>query len=550
MNSMKKQKKNSQAGKTRMPKWPRAQVLHQDSLTFLLNAFRGWRPVSEQVNDIGIDVRFEIIRPDGSATGAEFSAQVKAASELIFIKGQASVRLKISTANYFLSRPELVLLVLFDSRRGAGYFLWVQEFLHANWKHEWLEQGTVTIKVPQENRLEREARKSIEERVRRHHVEHKLLTAYRTTKNPVFDYRISMSNSSAIVEVLPRHIVGSGETVDVSFEVSTPEGREEAAKFERHLRTGEMVEIDPRFVTRFPGIELIADFLRQDAEQVSASLILESRPMDRRLPFKYIFDSADRSLHFEIPYVELKLKAVGTDQATWSNEHQGIVHLVEIHENKRGVAMVTFGTTHDPRTVRDALGVIKLNRILATGGDSGAIDLRTGFEYKGVIPSKGYIPPAEWVLNLAEDLFLIEQKAGIAFVWPRVIKREDMDAVRAITGIIRTGAFPCRAIVKRTEAKLKLIDDLNRLEEGVELPITFGVTMDFLVLGETVHMGPADFVGIGELTAESREKLGGFEELQDDDVIELEFNCTRETQFRFSMWPERNNDRALIPIDK
>src|SRR5438045_980677 len=94
-----------QSSRPKMPKWTQSQSAQDESFEFIKRVFRGWRPEPIQSNDIGLDIRFEIIESNGEATGADFSVQLKSTKSLKTYKGAVLYPCKVSTINYFLARP-------------------------------------------------------------------------------------------------------------------------------------------------------------------------------------------------------------------------------------------------------------------------------------------------------------------------------------------------------------------------------------------------------------------------------------------------------------
>jgi hypothetical protein len=65
---------------------------------------------------------------------------------------------KVTTANYFLHRPEPVMYVVYDAREDTAYWLWVQPYLRGldDASPGWREREKAHIRIPRANRLTRE----------------------------------------------------------------------------------------------------------------------------------------------------------------------------------------------------------------------------------------------------------------------------------------------------------------------------------------------------------------------------------------------------------
>jgi hypothetical protein len=77
-------------------------------------------------------------------------------------------RCDVSTAQYFLRRPEPVMYVAYDARGEIAYWLWMQPYLCGldETRPGWHHQKTVQIRIPCANRLTRESISAIADYVR------------------------------------------------------------------------------------------------------------------------------------------------------------------------------------------------------------------------------------------------------------------------------------------------------------------------------------------------------------------------------------------------
>jgi len=79
-------------------------------------------------DDFGLDLRVEI-GAEGQVTGLEFSIQLKATDHLKASGDDVVHRCKVSTAEYFLRRPEPVMYVVYDAQEEVAYWRWVKPYL-------------------------------------------------------------------------------------------------------------------------------------------------------------------------------------------------------------------------------------------------------------------------------------------------------------------------------------------------------------------------------------------------------------------------------------
>jgi len=108
----------------------------------------------EEHEDYGLDVRVELVAQE-DVTALEFSVQLKATDHLKTSGGDVVHRCKVSTAAYFLRRPEPVMYVVYDAQGGEAYWLWVKPYLEGldESRPGWREQETVGIRIPRLNVL-------------------------------------------------------------------------------------------------------------------------------------------------------------------------------------------------------------------------------------------------------------------------------------------------------------------------------------------------------------------------------------------------------------
>jgi len=148
------------------PRRTRAHVLEELSLQHLKSILPPeW--ISEEVRrDYGLDVRVELVAQE-DVTALEFSVQLKGTDELEVSGGDVLHRCKVSTAHYFLRRPEPVMYVVYDAAGDVAYWVWVQPYLKGldGSKPGWREQKRVQIRIPERSRLTKACIPAIAEHV-------------------------------------------------------------------------------------------------------------------------------------------------------------------------------------------------------------------------------------------------------------------------------------------------------------------------------------------------------------------------------------------------
>jgi len=119
-------------GEQRLPKRTRAHVLEARSRQHVESIFPTEWVCRRVEDDYGLDVRVEIVAGEDVLHSC-----------------------KVSTANYFLHRPEPVMYVVYDAQEDTAYWLWVKPYLKGldEMRPGWRERETVQIRVPRLNHL-------------------------------------------------------------------------------------------------------------------------------------------------------------------------------------------------------------------------------------------------------------------------------------------------------------------------------------------------------------------------------------------------------------
>ena len=149
-----------------LPKRTRAHILEGLSLRHIETILSPEWICRRVEDDYGLDLRVEIVA-DGQVTGLEFSIQLKATDDLKISGDDVLHRCNVSTAHYFLRRPEPVMYLVYDARGEAAYWLWVQPYLREldKTRPRWRDQKTVQIRIPRANQLTPESAPAIADAV-------------------------------------------------------------------------------------------------------------------------------------------------------------------------------------------------------------------------------------------------------------------------------------------------------------------------------------------------------------------------------------------------
>jgi len=141
-----------------MPKRTRAHVLEARSRQHVESIFPTEWVCRRVEDDYGLDMRVEIVTGE-QVSGSEFAVQLKGTDHLRTSGEDVLHSCKVSTANYFLQRPEPVMYVVYDAQEDTAYWLWVQPYLRGldDARPGWRDRKEVRVRIPRTNRLTREA---------------------------------------------------------------------------------------------------------------------------------------------------------------------------------------------------------------------------------------------------------------------------------------------------------------------------------------------------------------------------------------------------------
>ena len=142
----------------RLPKRTRAHVLETLSRQHVESIFPTEWVCRRVEDDYGLDMRVEIVAGE-EVSGLEFAVQLKGTDRLKASGEDVLHSCKVSTAHYFLQRPEPVMYVVYDAQEDAAYWLWVQPYLRGldDASPGWRDRKEVRVRIPRANRLTREA---------------------------------------------------------------------------------------------------------------------------------------------------------------------------------------------------------------------------------------------------------------------------------------------------------------------------------------------------------------------------------------------------------
>lgn len=213
----------------------------------------------------------------------------------------------------------------------------------------------------------------------------------------------------------------------------TPEGQDKHEEFERHLRTGAPVTLTRPYLTEVEIPEFLIPFLDPTGEG-PGQLTIESLPSPRPLLVKVLVETESGN-RAALDYIHLTAVQSGTDEATFTNDHQPVPWKIKLLRNTKEKRVdLQYSPNLIGANVKRALDAVRFWQAVAEGGTLSIDHLDTGFElWQIAVPPGGFeaIEP-HWV-NLVEELAFIQQKTQT----PLVIPDRDID-IAEIKGILST----------------------------------------------------------------------------------------------------------------
>lgn len=436
----------------RLPKRTRKHVLEEESKRFVENIIPAEWSITKPDNDYGLDLQVEIVLNE-NVTGAVWSIQLKATDKIVYKDNHIIHRCKTSTLNYFLSRPERVIYLVYDAINKKAYWIWIQEYIRNDLDKKWEDQETAMIRIPEGNIFDKTAVEEIKKRVIHDHQVQKWLSAVQTIRNPHFRYSLDTDGEGIGIGIAPRY---TGAELDMPVEISgtfrfddSDEGKEALQSLRDALEKGTPAEFDSRFFEGFGIPTAFSDiFPRADNFKTSKLFI---QPIPNQHPhivsFSF-FDEIDNEV-FKFPYIEFIDIQSGTKEITFTNaaQKQPMVINMIVSEIDNTIELTFTPRNWEGNPISKVsqaidffhkLGNIKLVRITY---------LKTGDIIESSIPDKTttIIPPH--ITHLINALVLIQDRTQVEFTWPSSLTNTEAAEIFRVATMISDGHIRLNGII-------------------------------------------------------------------------------------------------------
>lgn len=363
--------------------------------------------------DLGEDFLVRIY-DDEADTGISFYVQLKSTTNIhthTLETGDASYSCKVKDITHWDGQVIPVIFILWDVQRKGG--MWIDmksvvNYLNRN-NSKWKKNKSVNIRILKDNILSKKGLKDI-----------RRLTA---------DY------------FYPSVSKGKSLVLTANFDFSgTTEGIMKSKEFESHMKTGEEVVIDGKYIRALDFSDWFTNLYGKFDHPGSLKLgIAKSKVI---YPAKLTFTSEAGSE--TIPYMEFTVIKRGTEEVTISNEKKNYPLKIAIAINKtEGLGSLNIGGKIFNINCTKALEILKIMRIMSYGGTFCYHSLDLEKEFYGKIPS-GIIPsPFPEEISFLENICYIQKQLDIELNIPdhwRINEKEYLEAEELVS-LIKTGSY-------------------------------------------------------------------------------------------------------------
>jgi hypothetical protein len=513
----------------RLPQRTREHVLEGESIKFIEQSFPPEWIIESGQKDYGIDLLIEIVR-NSDVTGAHFLMQIKGTDlPKITESKYITYRCKTSTLQYFLERHELIIFLIYDSKERVGYWIWIQDFIRNNLKEDWKNQKTATVLIPLENRLDKKSVEIIEQRVLMAHDQSKWLTTIQTIQNPYIDYRLTYDKENVKIGVYgkypgaledhPRRISGT-----FKFDQS-PEAQEALKSLENAFKTGETVRLDSRFIKDFDPTQLAPEIFAQLGKLEIKEIEIETAKGEEGFIGRLEILDNDGNTLAEIPYVDFKVIQAGTEETTYSNEHQTIPLKIKWKLNiAKQTSYYNFAIGLLGINVLEIQRVAKFFVAAKDGKWFQLTDLTKGLTIRENLPESIVTGLDDNLTSIIDNLVLIQKKTGQAILFPDKIATIDLSKMNYLVRIITTGSIHQRIPIFSLSANKDFaIKCASAYERSLILSWQFErPESKFHFLGIDLNLGPSSIIlPSATLEPETRKRLSELDNLADDAIVNI-----------------------------
>jgi len=371
-----------------------------------------WIP-SDIDPDLGEDF-FIRIYENGISTGLSLYVQLKSVSKLddyLLRSGVISYPIKVADLNQWEGQNPPVFLVVWDIDRSSGWWISIDEAIkHLNEINRgWRYQKNVQVHILPENEL---------------------------NKN-------GLSRIRHFLAVRYYPIVAKDKELDIKAAFKfppTPEGRSKLEELERHIATGDIVELEGKYIDKFDFPEW---WKRLYGEIEPKHIKIKMGPAISPQMYSTHVDFILPKLVVErIPYVELSRIKHGQEEITLSNEHQNIPYKFRLIINGRtGENTLNFSFNYGNIDIISAMQAVHIQTIMARGGKIqftfNELDISQTIQINpGMVQ-----PPNDDAIRLVENLYLVQKYIDEKITFPQdgSFSQSDVEIAEQLVSVVTTG---------------------------------------------------------------------------------------------------------------
>ena len=416
--------------------------------------------------DLGEDIIVNIFR-NGVSTGISFQVQIKSTNSI------KKYQLSDGTISYQFDTDDLlhwniqmipVVIVIWDITKRSGWAITIDEVIrkldtaNINWRNQQYKQ----IRIPVNSKIDK-------------------------------DYLLNLSTT--FTKKYSPTILGNKDlTINGQFTFpDTEEGKNKLAEYNKFLKTGEPVNIQGDFIEKW---ELPDEWKRIFGEIDPKSMRISIEPIksSETIPTSIKFVSTDRN-SVEFDYIKFQKTKEGSEEITLSNVDQDIPIKIIIVLNKTTLSsQFHFRFLIQSMSIEEALKVVQLQEILATGGTFYQKFLETGFEHSTTFPgSDQYIPNKTFEIFIKNvNKLQNQQNLNLHFRDNILFTYEDFRNSNRLISIFDSGIYEESNLTSSVEINKKSIEELYIQRNNVEW-IRFSIEEEessIYLLDEEFRLGP------------------------------------------------------------
>ncbi len=473
--------------------------------------------------DLGEDI-FVRIYDHGISTGITFYIQLKSTQDLEGLRlksGDISYSFDVADLEHWEAQAVPVLLVTWDINTNQGCYKWVADAIQVLdvKKPNWRNQKSVKVHLPQSNVFDDAAFVKLRQELAK------------------YFYPIVSKGKSVLIEA--------------SFEFPpTVEGKVKLAEFKKHLASGDSVEIEGEFITRF---DLPDWWVRLFGQPEPSEMYLKLGPSKDTpiVPFQIDFISTEFG-NVRLPHVELRAEKGGEKETTISNVHQETPINIRIINHIQAKKLEFNITLHfdnvDGYQAREA---IRIQQILSGKSKMRIRNLENGNENTYTLPTGLVSPPLPSTVDFVDKVCLIQDELGILLRFPDdgTFSNKDEDIARQLISIFRTGTFECSDCKFTANfGKPIVMQCLPNLEEAK--PLTFRISADeshVEILGKKIELGPSSMKVTGSWKASLDEVKQWIAEATEQGFLTIEMKQVESVE-DFENWPRKSHQTRNTDI--